>query len=607
MKAVLQWYGIAVFQKKLFPLLLKNSKVQGWLRLFLFIFILPFVPYKAFADSWKSLAQGDHTAQEFLNNVDQKKAEAGPHPFYSGKPQETNLNSTNLDESSKSLVNQNSASQMVHESSDSRSQVKLDLDHDPLMNMADKILEDPLKAIGGTGTYVMEVQQGGTNEIIVCEEAGDDAIYNCHLNLLVTIKEELGPVQQGSFSLGGPAIHASYGYLLNHWPRERSRHFVGYIQVDPTTLKAFISSQTGVPLAQILSASASPIGEWVHVSHKGYTFEVFQFNYSYQPRIKVPYDSWVDGCTSLERRVDQGLCYYKSKVCTQGPQTRVIQGVPITKDCWQYTQTYGCSYPSRQDCGPLRARGCAQINSRCKQRVGNSCVVYSQTYECKDPPRTTYAIKGGTTPFCLDGSCRDQSWENNDEMMSSLAQLALLKELQGQFGMGGFFKGEDNRCSKQPVNFKDCCGSGKGWGKDLGLASCSSKEKLLSQRRKKGLCHYVGTYCAKKVLGQCVKKNSTYCCWGSKLLKVFHEQGRPQIGMGWGTPKHPLCRGFTIEEIQGIDFSKLDLSEVFEDLMKTFNPGKLQGIGQKVGERLEAIKQGINPKIKAQPRQRDGA
>ena len=531
------------------------------MRFFLLISLLSFIHCKAFGDPWKDLKKGDQAALEFLDNVKQKKTEAGNHPFYNGEQaKESSYSVSDLSGHAQTAAQENPASQMVHESSDSRSQVKIDLDHDPLLKMADKIMEDPLQAIGGTGTHVMEVQQGGKNEIVVCEEAGEDAKHSCHLNLLVTIKEELGPVQQGSFSLGGPAVYASFPYLLNVWIREQSKHFIGYIQVDSATVNGFISNQTGIPVNRITSASASPIGGWVKVRHKHYTFDIFQFNYSFQPIIKVAYDSWIDGCTALERRVDKGLCYYKSKVCTQGPQTRVIQGVPVTRDCWQYTQTYGCSYPSKNDCGPLRARGCAQIKSRCKQRVGNACVIYTQTYECKDPPRTSYMIKGGKTPFCLDGSCRDQGWENNDEMMSTLAQLALLKELQGQFAMGGLFKGEDNRCSKQPLSFKDCCGSGKGWGNDLGLSSCSSKEKLLNQRRKKGLCHYVGTYCAKKVLGQCIKKQSTYCCWGSKLLKVFHEQGRPQIGMGWGSPKKPLCRGFSIEEIQRIDFSKLEHS-----------------------------------------------
>jgi conjugal transfer mating pair stabilization protein TraN len=215
-----------------------------------------------------------------------------------------------------------------------------------------------------------------------------------------------------------------------------------------------------------------------------------------------------------------------------------------------------------------------------------------------------FQIQGGNTPFCMDGSCRDQGWEPNDELMSSLAQLSILKEMQGQLEGGILFKGTDNRCSKYTLSFKDCCGSEKGWGKDLGLSSCKADEKLLSKRRKKGLCHMVGTYCDKKVLNKCVKKKTSYCCFGSKLLKAFHEQGRAQIGMGWGEPEEPLCRGFTIEEIQQIDFSKLDLSEFFEDLMKTYSPSKMGNITQQVGDRLEAIKKGMVPGYK-QPKQRE--
>src|SRR5207249_12327184 len=89
-------------------------------------------------------------------------------------------------------------------------------------------------------------------------------------------------------------------------------------------------------------------------------------------------DEWVLNCDRLESRVDQGLCSYASKVCIQGlspgfrpgkPQTRLIEGVPITRDCWQEKLTYACEYPAKDDCGPLRARGCAQISSTCKQKV----------------------------------------------------------------------------------------------------------------------------------------------------------------------------------------------------------------------------------------------
>ena len=190
-------------------------------------------------------------------------------------------------------------------------------------------------------------------------------------------------------------------------------------------------------------------------------------------------------------------------------------------------------------------------------------------------------------------------------MMSSLAQLALLKDMQGK--INSIFEGDEHQCSKHILSFKDCCGSGKGWGKSLGLGGCKAREKLLQKKRKERLCHYVGTYCAKKVLGQCVKKKSSFCCFGSKLLKAFQEQGRKQINLGWGKAKKPLCRGFTIEEIQRIDFSKLDLREAFEDLMKNYNPQKLQGTGQKVGERMEIIKKGMLPPNQKQPHQRPEA
>ncbi|KAB2832469.1 MAG: hypothetical protein F9K49_08070, partial [Caedimonadaceae bacterium] len=254
---------------------------------------------------------------------------------------------------------------------------------------------------------------------------------------------------------------------------------------------------------------------------------------------------------------------------------------------------YACDFPTKDNCGPLRARGCVQINSVCKQSVGNICVAYTQTYQCQGGSKRSYQITGGNTPFCLDGSCRDQSFEANDEMMSSLAQLSLLKDMQGK--INSIFTGEEHRCSKHILSFKDCCGSGKGWGKSLGLGGCSANEKLLQVKRQSHLCHYVGTYCAKKVLGKCVKKKSSFCCFRSKLLKAFHEQGRRQINLGWGEPKEPLCRGFTINEIQRIDFSKLDLREAFEDLIKHYSPQKLQGMGEKVGERLDTIKKGLSP------------
>lgn len=590
------------------------------------------------ADSWQHLRQGDKTAKALFDQMSQKKKEAGAHPFYKGTPKEANISSDNLNGQSQRAANQDPAAQMIYQSSDARPQVKLDPQKDPLLTGSQKLMENPLEVIGGKGTQAVSVQQAGKTETINCEEAGEDSLETCTRELSVKVKKiKVKKKWEGQFRYWKERKARKKGHYLacmalrnGVWAASRQQNsdvtaaYVACIQELGGQFTAGHVSlpQLPFPVAQITAVNfkmgkRSKRSERLFVSMSGYVdSNDHGTKYDLYPHIIITYeedsyeilpDEWSDNCGRLEERVDSGLCSYGSKVCTQGRQTRTINSVPITRDCWQYTMTYNCAYPAKDDCGPLRAQGCAQINSACKQKVGNACVVYQQTYQCKDSPRTTFQIAGGDVPFCMDGNCRDQSWDPNDEMMSSVAQLSILKEMQGNLKNGFLFKGDDNRCSKYVLSFKDCCGSGKGWGKDMGLGGCKAQEKLLNKRRKLGLCHRVGTYCDKKVLGKCVKKKTSYCCFGSKLLKAFQEQGRAQIGMGWGSPKEPLCRGFTISEIQRIDFSKLDLREVFEELMKNYKPGKMGDIGRQVGERLEMIKKGMVPNGKdPQQKQREG-
>lgn len=99
---------------------------------------------------------------------------------------------------------------------------------------------------------------------------------------------------------------------------------------------------------------------------------------------------------------------------------------------------------------------------------------------------------------------------------------------------------------------------------------CKPEEIKIAEMARDGKCHKVGSYCAKKwfLLG-CVVTKETSCCFSSMLAKIFQEQGRPQLlsfgeNGGWGSPKSPNCRGFTPEEFQLLDFSKIDLSEYVE-------------------------------------------
>jgi conjugal transfer mating pair stabilization protein TraN len=163
-------------------------------------------------------------------------------------------------------------------------------------------------------------------------------------------------------------------------------------------------------------------------------------------------------------------------------------------------------------------------------------------------------------------------------MWNSLSKLHVLKEMQQDLKSQPFviFKGQDLRCSKRCLGFSDCCGLSGGWGESLKMTSCKGEEKELSQRRGRGLCHFIGTYCAEKegITGVCLRKKTSYCCFPSKLVRLLQEQGRRQLSLGWGEAPNPSCRGLTVEELQRIDFSKIDAREVFEEIASAYRPGK---------------------------------
>ncbi|WP_339145173.1 conjugal transfer protein TraN [Pseudoalteromonas galatheae] len=81
-----------------------------------------------------------------------------------------------------------------------------------------------------------------------------------------------------------------------------------------------------------------------------------------------------------------------------------------------------------------------------------------------------------------------------------------------------------------------------------------------------GFCVALGDKCTKKWFGSCVQEVEVKCCFSSKLARIIHEQGRPQLNMSFGTPKEPNCKGFDAEEFQSLDFSKIDLSEYYDEL-----------------------------------------
>ena len=125
--------------------------------------------------------------------------------------------------------------------------------------------------------------------------------------------------------------------------------------------------------------------------------------------------------------------------------------------------------------------------------------------------------------------------------------------------------------------------------------SCTDDDLETAMSKESGRCHYLTSYCVKEwaAVG-CVQEQELYCCFNSKLARIIHEQGRPQLKSFTPTWEfsedgYANCRGFTPAEFQMLDFSKMDLREYFDEL-KTKTQQQLQNtVTDRVNEYYNAI------------------
>ena len=119
------------------------------------------------------------------------------------------------------------------------------------------------------------------------------------------------------------------------------------------------------------------------------------------------------------------------------------------------------------------------------------------------------------------------------------------------------------------------------------MMSCTDGENILSMKRGRNLCHYVGTRCVDKFLGMCIKSSQSHCCFNSKLARIIQEQGRTQLGQSWGNADSPQCDGFTMSDFQKIDFSQIDLSEFVQDVMNNVKLPSVDGSNADISKSVQ--------------------
>ena len=112
----------------------------------------------------------------------------------------------------------------------------------------------------------------------------------------------------------------------------------------------------------------------------------------------------------------------------------------------------------------------------------------------------------------------------------------------------------------------------------LSMMSCNEQEGKLAMKEGAGLCHTIGSWCSSRTFGSCTEHTTGKCCFNSMLARIINEQGRTQVGKGWGSAEAPDCSGFTIPQLQSLNFAAMDLSEFYASLVPTMpNVVNLQG------------------------------
>ena len=119
--------------------------------------------------------------------------------------------------------------------------------------------------------------------------------------------------------------------------------------------------------------------------------------------------------------------------------------------------------------------------------------------------------------------------------------------------------------------------------------SCTQEDFETAMMDNSGRCHFINSYCEKKwpLIG-CVQEVNVFCCFNSKLARIVHEQGRPQLKTFtplWGYDEGPgNCRGFKASEFQMLDFSKMNLSEYFGEITTKAQGTIRDEVGTKINE-----------------------
>lgn len=367
-----------------------------------------------------------------------------------------------------------------------------------------------------------------------------------------------------------------------------------------------VSLDTNV--ASYLRTGSNSISVSLTFLKKGYGW--FEFNF----KATSCYKNTDGQCSDYISKLPSHQCEILEEVCTQGAETRNIQGYRFYNDCWAYDSSYNCYLGKMEDeeeCSEIEAAQCSHKNDECLEYFadGVTCMDKEKQYICSHGDGTVedeLVCSGGFSSDIFDVNTDYEKSEDFEQAISTLAMVdAMAQDIGAKFEEGfelGVFTGESYKCTTASISTGgiNCCPRAR--IENNGSVSkvsvkygnkyiCNLKEKDYEMGVKvvKKHCIDLGRYCDKRTLRVCIRYKRSHCCFDGTLARILQEQGKKQLGLGHGSRKRPNCRAFTPAELERIDWNQIDLTDFYDEVMENFNPPDESALAEQLQNRVQGI------------------
>lgn len=384
----------------------------------------------------------------------------------------------------------------------------------------------------------------------------------------------------------------------------------GSAKTKKTSLKKALNQHPNARLVQIkITEGAWLIGEW------GVEYRWKHIDPNRGGFMRRQERPWEQRCTSYneeivtqERQRDEWITPYQdlhalkdlSKRCAliqtndyNPGENFATNGKKVWKPAWGKRLVFSCAPEENSPCEKLRQQGGIMVNKECldSDEEGN-CRLFEKIYEMGGSKGAyteqafQFASSHGQEERLFGLEEFDRSYEKNTSFGQVFATYSALADLESQplnHATPSIFAGKPSTCRRCFSSKKvfDCCyrqAQGRGFLIETQLATCSDGEKTLFDQVGDKKCHKVGSYRDGFI------EKRVYCCFPTLIARIVQEEGRAQLGLSWGTPRQPLCAGFTFNRFQQLDFEQMDFSDFTESFQRTLS---VSSITQKLNELTE--------------------